>query len=138
MGCIEVILLDTHTLIWMDQDDPRLGKESRSSIATHYEDDAVCVSAISFWECAMLQAKQRITLPSEVAQWRTELLANGLVELPIDGALAIFAAQLSDLHKDPADRFIAATAIRHGATLITADEKLLASPASLKRLDART
>ena len=136
MGRIEVILLDTHTLIWMDQDDPRLGKNARASIATEFETDSICVSTISFWECAMLQAKQRITLPSAVDQWRSELLAKGLVELPLDGAIAILAAHIEGLHKDPADRFIAATAIRHDATLVTADEKLLAGPASLKRIDA--
>ncbi len=133
-----MILLDTHTLVWMDQDDPRLGLSSRRLISAHFQSDGIAVSAISFWECALLQTRRRLHLPSHVDQWRSELLTNGLIEIPIDGRVAILSVQLDLIHKDPADRFIAATAMRHGATLMTADENLLAGPAALKRHDART
>jgi PIN domain nuclease of toxin-antitoxin system len=133
-----VILLDTHTLVWMDQDDQRLGQQARNLISAHFQTGEIAVSAISFWECALLQARKRLDLPSSVNQWRSELLDNGLLEIPLDGHIAILSVQLELLHKDPADRFIAATAIRHDATLITADEKLLAAPPRLKRLDARS
>jgi PIN domain nuclease of toxin-antitoxin system len=52
------------------------------------------------------------------------------------GAIAITAAELPDLHGDPADRFIIATALAHNATLITADRQLLAWSAALARQDA--
>ena len=132
-----MILLDTHSLVWMDQDDIKLGPQSRALIEQNFQTDCVAVSAISFWECALLQSRRRLVLPSEVGQWRGELLANGLIELTLDGPIAILSVQLDTEHKDPADRFIAATAIRHGATLITADEKLLAGPPDLKCHDAR-
>jgi PIN domain nuclease of toxin-antitoxin system len=45
--------------------------------------------------------------------------------------------ELSRLHDDPADRFIVATALTHGATLMTADERLLAWPHAMERHDAR-
>ena len=133
-----MILLDTHALLWMDDDSPKLGPKARERIAHAYGERDVAVSAISFWECAMLSDRGRVTLPGPVDRWRLELLANGLLELTIDGPIAIRATQLDTLHKDPADRFIAATALRHDATLITADEKLLASPPELKRIDARS
>lgn len=132
-----MILLDTQALVWMDDDSPKLGPQARARIAQSYRERVVAVSAISFWECAMLSDRARITLPGPVDGWRLELLANGLLELPIDGPIAIRAAQLDALHKDPADRFIAATALRHDATLITADARLLAGPPELKRFDAR-
>lgn len=41
-----------------------------------------------------------------------------------------------DLHGDPADRFIAATAIAHRATPVTADERLLKWNHAIKRQNA--
>ncbi|HJU05270.1 MAG TPA: PIN domain-containing protein [Nitrospiraceae bacterium] len=68
--------------------------------------------------------------------WRADLLAAGLIEWPIDGDIAILAADRESLHKDPADRFIAATAIVQRATLLTADERLLEWQHALKRHNA--
>lgn len=84
----------------------------------------------------MLQRRERLTLPQSPQAWRAELLAAGLIECPIDGETAILAANLDWFNKDPADRLIAATAIRRGATLVTADAKLLKWKHTLKRHDA--
>jgi PIN domain nuclease of toxin-antitoxin system len=131
-----VILLDTHVLIWMDSDNPKLGKRTRQAIEEAWRSGEVVVSAITFWECALLNSQNRIRLPGSLQDWRGELLTSGLSELPLDGAIAILAAQFQDLHIDPADRFIAATAIRFGATLVTADARLLRWRQGPKRQDA--
>jgi PIN domain nuclease of toxin-antitoxin system len=65
------------------------------------------------------------------------LLENGLKEVALTGESGITAVQLAGLHGDPADRIITATALSSGATLVTADERLLAWPGPLKRVDAR-
>ena len=52
------------------------------------------------------------------------------------GAIGIEAVSLVDLHGDPADRMIVATARLHGARLVTADHKLLDWSGSISRLDA--
>ena len=132
-----MIVLDTHVLIWMDADDAALGPQARARIEQAWRAGEVAVSAISFWECAMLVEKGRIALPLAVESWRAGLLSAGLVEIPLDGRIALAAAGLADLHRDPADRFIAASAGARNATLVTADEKLLAWNAGLPRLDAR-
>ncbi len=80
--------------------------------------------------------KQRLTLVTPAANWRDIVLRLGISEIPLTGAIAIAAANL-DLHPDPADRFIVATALDHGATLLTADEKILAWPGMLLRQDPR-
>lgn len=59
----------------------------------------------------------------------------GINELPLTGDIAILSVQL-DLHGDPVDRIIAATAIAHDATLMTADEILLSWRFKIKRIDA--
>jgi PIN domain nuclease of toxin-antitoxin system len=133
-----VILLDTHALLWMDKDDPSLGVAAHGMIQEAWNAQRLGVSAVSFWECAMLLGKRRLDLRMPPLAWRTELLAQGLIEWPLDGQCAVAAAQLELPHKDPADRFIAATAIAHEATLITADDNLLRwRHRGLRRHDAR-
>lgn len=131
-----MILLDTHALVWVDQDDAALGKTARRFVQAAWDSGGVAVSAISFWECEMLHGAGRLILPQSPSQWRTELLAAGLIEIPIDGEIAMLSVRLDLAHKDPADRLIAATAIVKGAALLTADNKLLRWKHALKRHDA--
>ena len=94
------------------------------------------MSAMSFWEMAMLRAKGRISFSEEVGRWRLEQLGQGLIEIPVDGDIGIRANALADFHADPADRIIVATALG-GHRLVTADERILSWGGSLDRLDAR-
>jgi PIN domain nuclease of toxin-antitoxin system len=77
----------------------------------------LAVSAITFWEVAMLISKGRITLSLPVTAWRWDLLRLGLVEIPLDGEIGLAATQL-DLHGDPADRLIVATTQLKGGVLM--------------------
>jgi len=131
-----VILLDTHALYWLATADKKLGRASRAGIERALEDDGLAVSAVSFWELAMLAKRKRIEI-EDIEEMRRIAIDSGVVELPLDGPTAILAAQLDSDHKDPADRFIAATALRHRATLVTADERLLAGLPGLTFQDAR-
>lgn len=47
------------------------------------------------------------------------------------------ATELDDLHDNPFDRMIVATALVEGAILLTADQSLLAWSGKLRRQDAR-
>ena len=120
-----MIVLDTHVLLWLDREDPALGPSSRERIRTAWGTGSVAVCAISFWEVAMLAARGRIDLRQSPENWRVDWLRAGLKEIALDGALAVTAAELAEFHPDPADRFIAATAMARAATLITADQALL-------------
>ncbi len=137
MGSSTLILLDTHALIWLDQDDPALGPVARRRIDAALNDKAVAVSAISFWEVAMLVTKGRITMETPIPQWRQDLLTLGLIEIPVNGEIGIAAVHLEHLHGDPADRMIVATALLQKAVLMTADRKLLEWSGILERQDAR-
>ncbi len=132
-----MIVLDTHTLLWMDGDDQSLGKKSRSIIDQAWKKDVVTVNAISFWEASMLAQRRRVELPTSVEAWRWDLLYAGIREIPLDGRIALLASSLDSEHRDPVDRFIIATALHHEALLITADKVLLDWGPDLKRHDAR-
>ena len=131
-----MILLDTHAALWLRAGDAKLGSLARSEIQRAWEAHEVAMSAMSFWEMAMLRAKGRISFPEDVGRWRLEQLGQGLIEIPVDGDIGIRASTLTDFHADPADRIIVATALG-GHRLVTADERILAWGGSLDRLDAR-
>ena len=132
-----MIVLDTHVLAWAANDDRRLGRKTRALIERHWPRGAVAACAMSFWEIALLQARARLELPVAVDRWRDELLASGLVELPVDGWAGIRAVSLGSLGNDPADRLIVATALQHSAALVSADERLLEWNHPMVRHDAR-
>ena len=131
-----MILLDTHVLLWSRSGDSRLGPHTREQIELASLEGELAVSAISFWEAAMLHEKRRLTLLRDAASWRDGLLREGLTEIPVDGAIAARAGQLPDMHGDPADRLIVATALE-GHRLLTGDQRILDWPGRLDRLDAR-
>ena len=131
-----MILLDTHVVLWQEDDDPRLGPETRRELAYALLEGNLAVSAISFWEVGMRIQKGQLHLNRDLLAWRRELLDNGLTELPIEGGIAVSAGLLSNMHGDPADRIIVATALE-GHRLVTADRRILDWPGRLSRLDAR-
>ncbi len=133
-----MIILDTHALIWLNLGLPQLGPRARQSADEALLEGRLAVSAVSFWEVAVLVERRRVEFDRSTGRWHQELLRSGVIEVPLDGRTAIAAIELSDLHSDPADRFIAATAILNEARLITADWRLLNWSGPLECLDART
>jgi PIN domain nuclease of toxin-antitoxin system len=131
-----VILLDTHAALWFTTDNGLLGKRSQQTVDRALKDNQLAVSAISFWEIALLVAKGRVRSIDSAAATRDLMLRAGIGELTITGEIAILAGEIDNPHGDPADRFIAATAIVEDATLVTADEKLLRWRHSLRRQNA--
>jgi PIN domain nuclease of toxin-antitoxin system len=59
-------------------------------------------------------------------QWvQNSLQAIETKEAPLSNDIAILSRQLDLVHQDPADRFIAATAVHYGLTLATVDKNLV-------------
>src|SRR4051812_17786871 len=134
MECFEeVILLDTHVAIWLLRDDAALGKKARALCLAALDRGELAISAISFWELALLIKKRRLRSVDDPNEQRKLIMGAGVRELPLTGDIALLAVELANLHPDPADRFIAATALTHTATLITADEALLGWKTKLSR-----
>jgi PIN domain nuclease of toxin-antitoxin system len=133
-----VILLDTHVALWLTLDSDSLGKRSRRITQQAATDNELAISAMSFWEIALLIAKRRLRPPETAKDMRRRILDEGAIELPLTGQIAILAGELEGLHGDPADRFIAATAIAHDAILVTADDRLLQWRHSMRRHNAET
>ncbi len=132
-----MILLDTHTLLWLVSGDENLGSTSKELIDKAYQNEQLGVSAISFWEIALLKKRNRITLDESSDKWRRKILRQGVLELPVTGEIAVHSVNLDNFHADPADRFIVSSALLNDAKLVTADGKILAWKGDLKAVDAR-
>ena len=130
-----MIILDTHVIIWLRTGDQRLGPRANGEIANALMVDNAAISAISFWEIGMRIQKNQINLGLTLDAWRRALIEDGLIEIPVDGVIAALAGLLTELHGDPADRLIVATALG-GHRLVTADRRILDWPGNLDRLDA--
>jgi PIN domain nuclease of toxin-antitoxin system len=128
LGRIEVILLDTHVLIWAVGDPKRLSRAAVSEIKRARQSGGLAVSAITLWELGLLMNRGRIQAPGTVESSIRQLLEDVIVR-PIAPEIAALAAQFPDEYpRDPADRLIGATARAEGLTLITRDENIRRSP----------
>jgi PIN domain nuclease of toxin-antitoxin system len=119
------LVADTHALVWQLSADARMGSRARARIERALAREELCVSAMSFWEIAMLASRGRLRLEGTAAGLRGRVLDMGIVELPVAGDVALQAAALTPALVDPVDCLLAATALVHGATLVTADTRLL-------------
>ncbi|MDP1650194.1 MAG: type II toxin-antitoxin system VapC family toxin [Rubrivivax sp.] len=122
------MLLDTHALVWLVVGDGRLRLAVRRCIEAAAQEQQLWVSAITPWEIGMLVAKGRLVLDRDVMDWLQAALAlPGIRVAPLEPAVAVASTRLpGELHGDPADRLIVATARHLGAALVTADAALLA------------
>lgn len=122
------LLLDTHIWIWaINGEAERLSQKCLSAISEASRRGNLGVSAISVWEVGMLEAKGRLRFPQVCLDWvRQALSAPGLRLVQLTPEIAIESSRLpGEIHGDPADRILAATARLLRATLVTQDKKLL-------------
>jgi PIN domain nuclease of toxin-antitoxin system len=140
MGRDEVILLDTHVLIWSAEGDARLGRKARKLIAERNQTDPFHVSAISAWEIALLVSNGRLDLGGPAQDWLDKTMKHPAWQtIPVDVAAAVESVNLpGDFHNDPADRFIVAAARLQGFAVVTADRAILeyAKAGHVKAIDA--
>jgi PIN domain nuclease of toxin-antitoxin system len=139
MGCDEVtasrldpsrrppLLLDTHALVWLVFGMSALGSTAHNEIDLATQDEQLLVSAITPWEIGMLARKKKIELYRDPLDWvQAALSLQGVRLVPLSPEIAVSCNQLPfEMHADPADRILVATARHLGATLVTADRALL-------------
>jgi PIN domain nuclease of toxin-antitoxin system len=131
------LLLDTHAVIWMAEGLPELGKGARQACRVALAINEIAVPAIAFYELGRLLVRGRVAGLPAIVDWRRRLIALGIREIPVSSEIAMSAAELGNLHLDPIDGIIVATALAEDAVLRTADGHILEWPGELKRQDAR-
>jgi PIN domain nuclease of toxin-antitoxin system len=116
------ILLDTHIWLWSIYDPSRIGRSLRLELKN--PENELWLSPISTWEALILQEKGRVELEGDLVAWVADATAI-FREAVLTHAVVLESQRIRLQHRDPADRFLAATAKVLGLTLATADTKLL-------------
>jgi PIN domain nuclease of toxin-antitoxin system len=121
------LLLDTHIWIWNDVEPWKLSSEVTRELASLGNE--LWVSPVSIWEIIVLLEKRRIDLKQDFGRWVQESSRD------LDLREAVLTLEVAHEvrftilgHRDPADRFLVATAKVYDLTLVTADERLLRVP----------
>jgi PIN domain nuclease of toxin-antitoxin system len=121
------LLLDTHIALWLDSGDDHLRSSTRSLIDGCWRNGGtVFLSAVTAWEIALLVDTGRIDLDIPVEAWIERFLGRpGVEAAALEHRAACRSYQLHHLeHRDPADRFLIATAIELACPLVTYDVRI--------------
>jgi PIN domain nuclease of toxin-antitoxin system len=123
------LLLDSHVLLWLMVDDPRVSRQTWEMLEEGSRE--VLVSAVSIWELEVKRMKGTLDAPDDMLP-RAENAGFRFVDLTPDNALD--AARLPPHHGDPFDRLLVAQAQAEAATLVTHDEALAAYDVPVMRV----
>ena len=121
------LLLDTHIWIWSYLEPHRISSEVIRELTNPGNDRFL--SAVSVWEAIVLLEKKRIQFRRDFGEWFRESKEElNLNEVPVSWEVAHELRFTMLGYRDPADRFLVATAKAYDLTLVTADERLLRVP----------
>ncbi|MBB4612808.1 type II toxin-antitoxin system VapC family toxin [Novosphingobium taihuense] len=120
------LLIDTHILVWIVLDDPRLSAAQRAVLSD--PDNDIILSAANAYELAHLQQLRRIPLEEPIDKLQ-ELVGFELEDLP--ALVWSKVVDLPDIHRDPLDRLLVAHALVTGMTLVSADECIRRYPVTV-------
>lgn len=112
------LVLDTHAAVFWTCLPELLSDPARTALQ---EAELIGVPAIAFWETALLVRRRKLDLGMPVEEWASKVRMIPRCEaVPLTAEISIRADALQ-LHPDPADRFIVATALALDAALLTKD-----------------
>ncbi|MBL7686301.1 MAG: type II toxin-antitoxin system VapC family toxin, partial [Deltaproteobacteria bacterium] len=113
--------------IWWVNDPNKFSQKALKAI---HAADQLGVSIFSAWEVAILVNKGRLAISLDLDDWiHSALSFEKIKPLEINIDILLQSTRLpGNLHSDPADRIIVATAKHHSCPLITKDSKLMEYP----------
>ncbi len=118
-------LLDTHTFLWWNLDDPQLSDTAREFIGDGR--NQIFLSAASVWEIAIKYGKGRLALPEKPELYIAQRLTqHHFSPLPVLLSHAAQVYRLPDIHQDPFDRLLVVQSQLESLPLLTADVQISA------------
>jgi PIN domain nuclease of toxin-antitoxin system len=122
---VTAYLLDTHTFIWLTENDPTLPAPLRDLIDTA---ETVYVSIASLWEIAIKLQLGKLHLKQPYETIGPAVEASDILILPISFEATVQVRQLPLHHRDPFDRMLIAQAITQPLIVISNDKAFDAYP----------
>lgn len=120
-------LLDTHIWLWSLLEPERLAPAVTSALSA--KGARRWLSPLSVWEALLLIERGRLKVDRPGDAWIREALERAPVEeAAITREVAFASRALTSRHRDPVDRFVAATAQVFDLTLVTSDRQLFRLP----------
>jgi len=117
----EVIVLDTHALLWWALDPEQLSKRAAATLR-EMEQAGGYASSISIWELGIKVKRGKLELPLTIEEFTRRIEGGGIVELvPVDTGVWLRSLSLEWRHPDPADRVIVATALIKQVPVLSKD-----------------
>ena len=129
MGDESLIVLDTHVLVWWLADALKLSTAAKKAIQAGAAKSEVLISAATILEIATLVRRQRLVLTTGFDEWLADLRELPELQIvPVNADIAARAGSFgTEVHGDPIDRLIIATALVSKAKLVSADATIRAS-----------
>ena len=118
-------LLDSHTFIWLSENDSNLSNNLREMIDIA---DRVYLSIASLWEIAIKLNLGKLSLQRSYETIGTRLESSDILLLPISFIDTLKIRDLPLHHRVPFDRMLIAQAMNHSLILISKDVKFDAYP----------
>lgn len=121
---MSVLLLDTCALVWIASRPERFSLKARKALS---EAERLFYCPISAWEIALKAGRGTLVLPLPPREWFGRVVDRyGVESMPLDEDILFRSAELPWLHRDPADRFIIATALEKNMPVVTGDGRFKA------------
>ena len=121
------LLLDTHTLLWLVEDDPQLSQTALDLLVD--PGNELLLSPATYWELAIKISIRKYQLTDPLADYMAEAVQlYGLSILSIDVKHAEAIVTLPHHHKDPFDRMLIAQSVVENVALVSSDEAIDAYP----------
>jgi PIN domain nuclease of toxin-antitoxin system len=113
------MLLDTCAVLWLSFDENKL---SPTVLRRIDNEERVLICSLSFWEIGIKIRKKKLEIPIPLNELVSRYVENNTVEIVApDVGIILRAVELDWDHRDPVDRIIVASAIKHNAEIITTD-----------------
>lgn len=125
-----MILLDTHVLVWVVSDSGQLSRDAARELRKAERGGQLAIASITLWELALLFQRGRLRTSGSIESSIRLIMEKSRAQvIEITPEIAALTNTFPESYpKDPGDRLIGATARALGLTLITQDERILASP----------
>ena len=124
------ILLDTHALLWFNEDNSQLSERAKATILSKHNE--MFVSFASLWEISVKSSEKRLRIGMDLTEFvERHVIGQGMNVLDLNISHLEKLMSMHWHHRDPFDRLIIAQAASERLTLISGDKNLSQYPVKI-------